>query len=253
VAAAAEWHQLIESALKTPLTPVMAHTYRNIKFGSHSSPVVLACSDGNEYVVKGKRADLGKANSNDQIIGRLGCAMGAPVPPVTIVNVPADIPANQEEIRDFPSGLGHGSQFIADASRVKQGIANQNVPGNRSRFAALAVMYGWACVQTDHQFFYRDGTNLVMSFDHGHFFPGGPNWSIQHLKSAPEAVPDAILVTGCQLMDDEISQAKGLLAKVTSQDILAATAAPPAEWGLTLDERVEMAIYLEERRSRLLA
>ena len=223
-----------------------------MKFSSISCPVLLACSDGNEYVVKGNKGGLGRANSNDQMVGRLATAMGAPVPPVTIVQVAPDLTQNQPDLHDLPPGLAHGSRYMPDSSNVKQGIAFQNVPENRPRFAALAVMYGWATA-SDHQFFYQDGTSFVLSFDHGHFFPGGPNWTIQNLQGAAAAAPDATIVNGCQLQLDELTEAKTRLGAVTNATIAAAVASPPAAWGMLPDERVEMALFLERRRDQLLA
>jgi hypothetical protein len=149
------------------------------------------------------------------------------------------------------TGVAHGSQFKPNASKQKERIRCQDLPDNRTRFASLAVFYGLAQA-SDHQFFYEDGSNHVLSFDHGHFFPGGPNWSTVTLAQVGPAVPDQQIVQQCNLTVDEISAAKSTLERLTTEVIVAAVAAPPAAWGLSLDERVALAAYLEKRRNELM-
>lgn len=212
----------------------------------------MACSDGLDYVVKSiANPALQRAMANDHVMGRAAAAMQAPVPPIALVNVPQELIAAQAELADFVPGLTHGSRYMANTSTTRQGIAHVTVPENRVRFAALAYLYGLACVQCDHQFFYQDGSHYVWSFDHGHAFPGGPNWSIASLQAAPDAVPDGTIVAHCTLSPIELAVVKPCIAAVTTDIIAAAIGAIPAAWGLTPDEKTEWAVYIERRRDRL--
>lgn len=255
-----EWHGRIEASRESAPVPATAHTYRvDVKFGSsHTNPVVFACSDQREYVVKGTSSrkgghDLRRDIVSEQVMGWLATSLEASVPPVAVVDVSSELVNNHPDLQGFPVGLAHGCRYLPDASRTKQGIAFTNVPENRGRFATLAIMYGWACVQCDHQFFYLDGSNLVVSFDHGHFFPAGPNWTVQSLGTAPAAAPDAVLVNGCHLTAGELSAAAQQLSRVTPTIIASAVASPPDDWGVSMDERVALAVYLDKRREQLLA
>jgi hypothetical protein len=67
-----------------------------------------------------------------------------------------------------------------------------DVPDNRPRFAALAVLYGWIPAG-DAQLIYRQTvSHLVYSVDHGHFFPGGPNWTLAGLSGFVPLSPSPI-------------------------------------------------------------
>ena len=136
-----DWSQLISTAAATRPFPIRAHTYRKISYGSASRPVVLACDDGHDYVVKGRQN--GRMIVNEQIVGALGRFLSAPVPPVCIVDVPGEL------IQMDPGSLGHLQVGTSHGSRLevgctdKQWIAYHDVSENRPRFAAIAVLYGW--------------------------------------------------------------------------------------------------------------
>ncbi|MDZ4689066.1 MAG: HipA family kinase [Planctomycetaceae bacterium] len=251
---AAEWTILIAAKEAAAPAAVTAHTYLRTRFSSISKPALMACSDGQEYVVKSiANPCLKRAMANDQVMGRAAAAMNAPVPTVALVNVPQDLINGQPELADFVAGVTHGSKYMPDASKTRQGIAHGTVPDNRGRFASLALLYGLALVQRDHQFFYQDGAHLVWSFDHGHFFPNGPNWSVASLQGVPPATPDAQIVAGCALSLLELAGAKPRLNRVTDDVLAEAIGAVPAAWDVTPDEKAELAVYLERRRDELSA
>lgn len=247
-----EWQHLIMAKEALPAEITNAHTYLRTRFSSVSKPALMACSDGQEYVVKSiANPLLHRAMANDQVIGRTAVAMNAPVPPVSLVKVPQGLVDGQPELADFVSGVTHGSRYMPDASKTRQGFAHLTVPENRRRFASLAMLYGLAFVQHDHQFFYQDGTHYVWSFDHGHCFPDGPNWSVASLRAAPDATPDETIVRNCGLSPMELAIEKPSLAGVTTDVIATAIGAVPAAWGVSPAEKVELAVYLEGRRDRL--
>lgn len=140
-------------------------------------------------------------------MGHVAAALLAPVPIVRIVHIPQELIDGEPALAGVPAGPAHGSRYMPNASKTRQGIKYENLPMNRDRFALLAVMYGLAGVNTDHQFFYEDGTNLVWSFDHGHFFNGGPNWTMDSLRGTPAAAPDAKISAQCGFNSDELSSA----------------------------------------------
>ena len=248
-----EWRNKISAAMAVPPTHVSALTYRKIRFQSFSSPVVLGCDDGQNYVVKalGKRPGLHRALFNDLTMGILAGFVGAAVPSVTLVDLRAELIRAEVDLHGLTSGLAYGSRYMPDASKTRQGIAFTNLPANRPRFALLAVFYGLAYVQHDHQFIYQDVTNLVFSFDHGHFFPNGPDWTIQGLAGAPAAVPDPVICQACQFSAAELADARQRLVPIGPNQIAAAVAASPDTWGVNIDERVQLAMYLMKRKNEL--
>jgi hypothetical protein len=189
---------------------------------------------------------------NDQVVARLAQKLRAPVPPPAIVDLPQELIDIEPNIRHMPAGLCHGSTFL-DAHSDRQGVGNATVPENRARFASLAILYGWAYA-TDHQQIYPNAPPfLVSSVDHGHFIGNGPNWTPDLLASRPPAGADQLIATQASLTADELRQAAAPLAEVLLEDVAAAIAAAPDEWGIPMEHRVALAKYLWKRRGDLLA
>jgi hypothetical protein len=248
-----EWREALRIAAGHPPRILRAHTYLHTRFRSISRPALMACTEGVECVVKINSPDLRRAMVNDQIVGRIGNASEAPVGTVELINVPKELIDAQPEIADFPAGLTHGSQFMPDISKQREPILHIHVGPNRSRFAELALLYGVAFCQHDHQFFYQNGTQLVFSLDHGHLFPNGPNWTSARLKTMPDAVPDQFIESKCALTEAELDAARVMLTRITDTVLAAAVASIPDDWGVSENERVDLLVYLDKRREELSA
>ena len=245
-----EWKMLVERAVRP--TPVKALHYLGITYQSCSKPALMACSDNHDYVVKWYMPS--RMIVNDQIIGILGKALGAPVPEVSLVELVPDLIHADPALNHFRAGICHGSRFIKDVSENRENFNFTYVQENRTRFALLAVLYGLAFVAGDHQFLYKkQSPRLVYSHDHGHFFPKGPDWTVESLDRAPKSTLDDTIIQKCDFTTTEITEALQPLQKVDNPCIAMAVAAPPEHWGLSLEERVALAIYLEKRRDSLLA
>jgi hypothetical protein len=170
---------------------------------------------------------------------------------IALIDVPAELLAGQPDLVNFISGIAHGSRFIANTTD-RDVISHVNEPVNRTRFARLAVLYGWAH-GGDHQFIYeKTPPPRVYSHDHGHFFPGGPNWTAASLGQH-NANLDATIVNGCTLTPAEIADAIARLNHVTPADLNEVVAGVPAPWGITPDERTAMIGFLTMRRAALIA
>jgi hypothetical protein len=247
----AEWRTCIEFQIAARPAQLNAMQYQGKTWKSISKPVLMLCDGGGEYVVKYFHEP--RMLVNDQVVGILGAAMGAPVPEVRLVNMPAALVTSDKALAHIPPGIWHGSQYLADVSDDKEAFAHQNVAENRVRFSILAAMYGHTLAQ-DHQFLYKkQPPELVFSHDHGHFFPSGPNWTASGLQGAPAAVPDPEIIRRCALTQEEVHTAIAALRGVTNAIIAGAVARPLDSWGLTMDDRIALASYLEKRRDELLA
>jgi hypothetical protein len=245
-----EWLGLIRSSPRD--APVVAQSFRGISFKSTFEPVVLGCSDGLDYIVKApKNAELKRAVCNEQVIGRLAATLSAPVPAAKVVQIPQALVDAHPELAGIPAGPAHGSIYLPNTSKIRQGIKHADMPANRERFALLAILYGLAGVAVEHQFFYEDETQLVWSFDHGHFFLGGPNWTIATLAAGRPATADKRIVNGCALTPQELHGAARHLDDLTVESIAQAVASPDDAWGLSDPERVALAQHFGTRMNRL--
>jgi hypothetical protein len=140
-----------------------------------------------------------------------------------------------------------------DDCRDARGIEHVDSGDNRKRFALLAIFNGWLS-HNDRQFLYgKSSPFTVYSADHGHFFPGGPNWSVASLQQAGPAVADQEIVNACRLTAGELSRACDPLKSVNPEQIACALASAPLQWGVTADEREALAAYLVKRRNELVS
>lgn len=227
---------------------VTAQTYLR-KWDSFSRPRLVACDDGREYVIKG--AQVGRAVCNEQIVARLGLTIGAPVGEPSFVLLPEALRNAEPELSHIKPGLCHALLFRAGHSD-RAGISHVDAPENRPRFALLAVLYGWAGGNDQQLIYPNTPPHLVLSVDHGHFFPGGPNWNAAGLAAARPAAPDVGIVNDARLTPEELRNAAIRLSRVVEDDVCRAVSAPPDDWGMALPERVAAAGFLWTRRSELL-
>lgn len=215
-----------------------------------TKPYLFLCRDGREYVVKGSHN--GRLIVNDHIVSRLGMALGAPVATVGLVNLPAQLIIMTPELYYFPPGVCHGSVWV-DGCGPRDTIRHVHIGENRRLFAYLAILYGWTGA-SDRQVIYRHSDDhAVLSVDHGEFFPDEGEWTIESLQSTGYAHPDPDMLEKCQLRPADLQMPLAQLERLSEKSIAQAVAAPPDEWGCSIDERVALASYLERRRSELIA
>jgi hypothetical protein len=248
-----DWTALLAAGAANRPAPLRAETYLR-SFGTGSKPVLLECSDGESYVVKGKQA--GRQIVNDQVIAALGRSMGAPVPAPALIDVPAELIAREPELQQLAPGISlapgvsHGSTWVPGCSN--QGpVGHTDAEGNNERFAILAVMYGWMKA-SDHQFIYATASpHIVHSVDHGHFFAGGPNWTVASLASAGHADLDAMITPSVSWNNVLLSDVRASLTNITDEVIAQAVSRPPDDWGLDNSDRSALAGYLSRRRDEM--
>ena len=188
--------------------------------------------------------------------------MSAPAPSVALVDVPQELieaePSLQGGFGDaaFQPGVCHGSLLLTEVSGDREGFLHTAVAENRMRFAKLAVLYGWLQAD-DHQFLYENQPpHLVWSHDHGHFFPGGQNWTEETLNASHSAaIPDQKVVSSCALMDTEVHVALREIRDLSTpeQVIAEVISAIPTDWPFSPAERIAMARFLEARRLALVS
>jgi hypothetical protein len=216
-------------------------------YSTASKPVLVRCDDGREYVVKGSQA--GRMLVNDHLVAKLGALLGAPVPEAEIVALTQDLIAAQAEMSHMTAGLAHGSRFIPNCHDGGQ----HATPENRERFARLAVLFGLAGA-SDHQYLHQNNPpHLVYSVDHGHFFPGGPEWTAQSLEQTGPAVADDSVVQAYQVTPEELAGAAVALEQITDDAIVEIVGSLPSTWGVDEDDRLAMVAYLIRRREEMKA
>ena len=193
---------------------------------------------------------------NDQIIARFGGLIGAAVPRVALVTIPKELidanPDKQQAMGHCRPSVAHGSELIPNVTERVDQFQHVTDDDNKNRFALLGVLHGWIGF-SDRQFLYETVDPFrVSAVDHGHFFPGGPSWTVAALASAPAPTVAADLATACDLTKKDLNAACAVLVRVADADIARTVAIPPDEWGVKIGERVEVAKYISARRDMLL-
>ncbi len=249
-----ELRQALEEAIATPEEPIIATTIRK-GWNSSAKPVLVRGIDGNEYVVKGKQA--GRQIINDRVVAKLGQAMNAPVGEPYLIEISQDLIEINPDFSYLATGIAHGTKFIPDCSDDREFFLHFDKSKNLSRFASLAILYGWMYA-SDHQFIYgKQSPRLVYSVDHGNFFVGSPEWTIERLgrKSSPysPAKSDHLIVSTYKLNEEDLTPALNALREITEQTIVQTVGNIPQEWGISIDERLCLVEYLIKRQRELLA
>jgi hypothetical protein len=236
--------------------PVGAVTFLQRKTTA-SNPVYLACDDQKTYVVKPMRNDAnqGRMLFNDQIIARFGELIGAAVPRVGLVTIPKELidanPDKQQAMGHCQPGVAHGSELLLNVTERVDQFQHVGDDDNKNRFVLLGVLHGWIGF-SDRQFLYELSDPFrVSAVDHGHFFPAGPDWTVASLATAPPPAVAPDLATACGLAQDDLHAACAALARVPDPEIARIVAIPPDEWGVKINERVEVAKYISARRDVL--
>jgi len=245
--------------MKVSVEIVVAETFRGA-YQTFSKPVVLECSDGRDYVVKGRFVQerlrirsIPRAMFTEQVVGRLGGAMGAPVGRVVLVDLPEHLLRDDARLVHLRPGIAHGSELL---DSVHDNYVIEQPALNRSRLALLALLFGWFEASDQQYLFDDDPPFRIYSVDHGHFLPGGPDWTTVSLRRA--SVPEAdVQVLGSAALGPDIGPdliaASERLRGIDDAEIVRAVAAPPDTWTVSVPERMELAKFLSRRRDQLVA
>lgn len=248
----AEWAELL--AQHPPPPPqVRAETFLE-RLPSFALPALVRCDDMHPYVIKGVTADghdpRRRALIADHVVARLAECLGAPVPPAMLVNLPAELIALEPQMQHMLPGPCHGSRLVADCidSRDIRYPHGENV----ARHAQLCVLYSWLDGNDAQWLYGKAEPHLVYSFDHGCFFPGGPEWTEDDLRNAPPPEQHPAFDI-CGLDSDTLKQAAAPLKALQPVQIAGVLASVPAAWGLTPVEAVAVSAFAHRRAQQLCA
>jgi hypothetical protein len=219
---------------------------------SASKPQKFICDDDLLYAVKFTQNAHGDGHGifSEQLVGRAGGLIGAPVPDVALVEVSAGLAAEvaeQPELGFGPqAGVHHGSKW-ADNYTDRQTV--DHVEANRERFGALDVLYAWIFCAGDHQFIYsNEPTRQVLSVDHSAFLPAGPDWTVESVGGGVRAVQQDPVFAPLALGPGHRADAVQQLVQVTPEGIAGLVSYAPDEWGVDFATREAVASYLWVRR-----
>lgn len=196
----------------------------------------VECEDGRVYAAKFHHGD--RSAVNDQVVTRLGWAIGAPVPEPALVRLDDEL---------LPAGVdahvAHATIFVEDLGSPWRAAPKHRTDANVERLDQLEVLRGLVEANDLQLFYEQRQPHKVWSIDHDSYFPECRDWHARDLVSDRSAggVDWRLL-----------SRAQAVAAHLTPEFIAQVVAAPPDEWGIELEDRVALAGYIWRRRERLL-
>jgi hypothetical protein len=181
----------------------------------------------------------------EQVVARLGHLLGDMTCEVKRIYIPEDL-EGWEFLPGFAlyPGIAHASTSIPGAVVSREISRYNRQDDNRVRLVIFCAICDW-CVGNDHQLLLSaDEDCRFYSHDHGHFFPGGPDWSIDTLVYYADHVAG---LTGLDLDAIQIHDVAERLRSVTRQDIAEVLALMPSSWAASNEELEVLGAFLEHR------
>jgi len=182
----------------------------------------------------------------ENIVGRAGALIDAPVCEVTVVRIPEELAG--WEFRPgakLEAGLVHASLAIEDALEVGQ-LDYRKRDDNRRRHAGVFAIYDW-CWGADDQWLHCESDDRkIYSHDHGMYLPGGPSWDEASLSAQVDTPHQPVYATN-GLDPDALVGFAGRLEALSRDDLVALVSAIPASWSASDRDLEALGLFLERR------
>jgi hypothetical protein len=118
---------------------------------------------------------------------------------------------------------------------------------NARRHAGIYALHDWVG-GSDPQWLIRGPDVEYFSHDHGHYFPGGPSWTVDGLRNAV-ATPYQLAVPATGLDRAELERLASRIEDVTEQEVESCLSKLPAGWPVSDEELQVVAEFVGGRRS----
>lgn len=213
-----------------------------------SASFMVRADDGADYWCKAvNNPSSARIPANEQIAGRLGLLIGASVADPTLVKLDGIAGWEFHAGRVVESGWAHGCAAVDGAFETRS-LDHRGDDHNRVRHAGFYALMDWLAGGDQQWLYSSSAENAYFSHDHGHFFPGGPDWTQQALAATGTAArqlgvaPDGLDKTELNRLADAIEAAtRGQIDDVLSKI--------PAAWPVSDEELAALAAFLESRRA----
>ena len=185
----------------------------------------------------------------EQIVGRCGALIGAPVRPVGLVAIPESL-AGLEIYPGYSlaTGIAHGSLHL-DAAQLAWSLEHAERDENRSRYLGIVALYDW-CWGDDPQWLYQTGANAdyeYYSHDHGEYLLNHEGWTpdaimavVDEPRTLTPRLSTSLLAGFAELAD--------CIASVTHEQLVEVLSAIPSSWPVSDTQLEILGFFLERRR-----
>jgi hypothetical protein len=225
-----------------------------------SKPFLVVASDERQYWCKApNNPQGGMVPVNEQVVGRLAVLAGIAVCEPALVNIPEDL-AGIEICPGYvlEECVAHGSLAVDGAVEVRANLSHRSEDDNARRQAGYLVLHDWLWGGDDQWLRVAANGNEYFSHDHGHYFPGGPNWTVEGLEAAKDQ-PHPSPSTADGLDADELERLADRLDALKKEEIAAHVEVLPEAWPIGATEIAAIVDFAVHRaatvaaRTRILA
>ena len=183
---------------------------------------------------------------NEQVAGQLGLAIGVSVAEPVLVKLDGIAGWEFQPGRHVEAGWAHGCRAV-DAAFETRSLEHRSEDDNRVRHAGFYALMDWLAGSDQQWLRSSSAHNAYFSHDHGHFFPGGPDWTpatlaatgtrAQHLNVPPDG-----------LDRDHLAHLADAIEAITKDEIDAVMSKIPDTWPVGDDELAALSDFLESRQ-----
>lgn len=225
-----------------------------------SKPFLVVASDERQYWCKAPNNPQGAmVPVNEQVVGRLATLAGIAVCEPALVRIPADL-AGTEICPGYvlEECIAHGSFAVDGAVEVRTNLSHRSEDDNARRQAGYLVLHDWLWGGDDQWLRVAAKANEYFSHDHGHYFPKGPDWTVEGLEAAKDQPhPSPLAADGLDPV--ELNRLADRLDALGRGEIAANVEVIPDEWPLGVAEITAVVDFAFHRaatvaaRTRILA
>jgi hypothetical protein len=234
-----------------PIGVVAVAALRQSTIGGSGSFLVRADDDRRYWCkVLNNPQNSTRVPINEQIVGRLGKAIGVGVCEPVLVAIP-------DELADWEFRPGHRLQpGWAHGSLAVEGVVETHTLDHRSeddnaqRHAGFIALNHWLTSGDGQWLVCGDEENKYYSHDHGHYFSAqsGPNWTKESLEAQVGAAAPDLPGGTDRLEGAELSRLADALEALTAEDIARELSKLPSDWPVSDEELEAMVVFADARR-----
>lgn len=217
-----------------------------------SGSFLVQADDGVDYWCKVTNNPTSpRIPANEQIAARLGVTIGVSVTEPELIRLDGIVGWEFYPHRHVEVGWAHGSRAVSGAFETRS-LDHRRDDDNATRHAGFYALMDWLA-GADQQWLYSStAQNAYFSHDHGHFFPGGPDWTMTSLAATGTA-ERALAIPPGGLDRAEILRLADAIEGLSKDEIDAIMSKVPMGWPVGDDELAALSDFLEARQAPVAA
>lgn len=203
-------------------------------------------SDGHHYWVKAQNNPQGSRSLiPERIVTNLGRLIGAAVRPIALIEIPDTLDFTYAPGYRLRPGLAHGSLDLGQSKVLDDWSGVSHRDDNRRRIAGVGALWD-LCLGNDPQWLVEFADDAALwSYDHGFWFAGEYDWSIDAMS---RVAGDAWVAPNVSLASaPALNRYADAVDALSYRQIEAVALDVPHEWGTDQDELLAVAGILASR------